>query len=183
MVSLKTVARELRMAAADLAESRGMSPEELTSRDEALLFLAVTLLKELEASSSSDEVGRAAREARQTFRPWLPRLNQGKGSPCGDLRPVEKRERQENPIDMPSDNAWLGNGGGTDLGQYAKTPVFTDNAKKRAKFSRLMGGSKHEQSHHNTFAADEITLRQINSELEEQFNTAVLRSGKKGLGA
>ncbi|KEG08176.1 hypothetical protein DQ04_07831040 [Trypanosoma grayi] len=178
MTSLKGTAREMREAAAQLAEARGLQPDELPCRQDGLLLFAVAALKELEAealsSSSTSEVAAAAKSARHALRSYLPRPQQETGGGA-------KRDRGDAHGDDQIHNT--SNEDNVDLGQYAHTSVFDGNERKRAKFARLMGGGKSEVSHHDTFAADANTLKRINGNLEEQFNTAITRHGKKGLGA
>ncbi|RNC48368.1 hypothetical protein TcCL_NonESM01785 [Trypanosoma cruzi] len=179
MNSLKSAMKELQATAAQLAESRGLQPDELPCHKDALLILAVAALKNIEKDEniflSSSEIVAAAKSARNMLRPYLPCLPREEGK--GELRADKKRGRV-NAHDNNSDDDE-----NEDLGQYSHTKVFDGNAKKRAKFARLMGGGKGEGSHHNTFAADASTIKRINGELEDQFNTALSRLGKKGLGA
>ncbi|CBH18000.1 hypothetical protein, conserved [Trypanosoma brucei gambiense DAL972] len=187
MSSLKSVARELREFAVGLADSRGVQSEELTSRQDALLLLALSALKELETSGSPADLAQAAKSARRLLRVFLPHPVVEKGQSLeyeqqDSERPSRKRER-ESKDDTGKAEKEESDNVSVDLGQYAKAHVFDDNAKKRDKFARLMGGRRNEGSHHNTFAPDKTTIKRINGELEEQFNNALVRSGRKGLGA
>ncbi|RNE98617.1 hypothetical protein TraAM80_08687 [Trypanosoma rangeli] len=178
MTPFKSAAQELQVAALALAESRGLQLDALPCRSDALLLLAAAALKcvEAEATSSSPDVFAAAREARRLLRPHLPRLQQPAVVEATGERAGSKRGRV---TAAPGDTE----AGGGDLGQYSNTHAFDGDTKRRAKFTRLMGGRRGEESHHNTFAADDSTLKRINDDLEEQFNTALSRHGKKGLGA
>ncbi|KAH9598227.1 Small acidic protein-like domain [Trypanosoma melophagium] len=182
--SLKTTAKEVREVALQLTETYGMLPDELSSRTDALLLIAVAALKEIEADESSSlEVATAAKSARHTLRPHVPRNQQEKVSGTKRERVDEiSDEYDSNKNNNKSENS-AKNQDEIDLGQYANTDVFDGNTKKRTKFARLMGGGKHEGTHHNTFVADKGTLKSINGALEEQFNNALSRHGKKGLGA
>lgn len=76
-----------------------------------------------------------------------------------------------------------------DLGQYANTGVFEDNDKKKNKFARLMGGAKKEarveegHKQHSTFALTQDKLKNVEGELEKEFEMGRTHHGKKGLGA
>ncbi|RNF03439.1 uncharacterized protein Tco025E_08171 [Trypanosoma conorhini] len=172
MTSLKSAAQELRGAAAALAESRGLQPDALPCRSDALLLLAAAALKAVEADAAgAANVVAAAREARRLLRPHLPRPQQPEAETAAA---AAGRKRARATAEDAED---------ADLGQYSHAHAFDGDARRRAKFARLMGGGKGEESHHNTFAADASTVKRINGELEEQFNTALSHHGKKGLGA
>jgi hypothetical protein len=90
-----------------------------------------------------------------------------------------------------------------DLGQYSTAQAFDADERKRLRFARLMGAAKKQPrvegdggddsgadaighpaaQHHTTFALSERAQRQVESELEREFDAARTHRGKKGLGA
>ena len=80
-----------------------------------------------------------------------------------------------------------------DLGQYAKSGAFEDNDKKKSKFARLMGGGKkdhgsdaanstHAHLQHTTFAMTKEKQKQMEAELEKEYELGRAHKGRKGLG-
>nr|CCC95574.1 unnamed protein product [Trypanosoma congolense IL3000] len=188
MSSLKSVAKELRETVTNLAISRGLDPDEEFTRHDACVLLAVAALKQLEKSSVAEDLTDTARSARRALRAFVPsaadpqRHDQEEGQ-----QKSSRRDHKRGREDEANNGGCVGGNKDDDanicLGQYAKAHVFDDDVKKRTKFARLMGGVRGEKTSHSTFAPDVGTIKRINGELEEQFNSALVRAGKKGLGA
>ncbi len=139
--------------------------EELAGREatdaQLLALIATTALRKLEEALPGESDADSRREARRA-RKLLSSL---------EPAPLEHNVAVETQ--------------GLDLGQYSHTEVFDGKAKKAEKFARLMGGAKCPKSPtiHATYAPPSDVLHKINDDVEAQFNDAVHRKGKQGLGA
>jgi hypothetical protein len=214
MSTLKHYLREVRNAADEHLEARhgddesSPTPQLHLPREEALTTIALVTIRLLEQelqSRNADDAGLQAlqmhlKACRKALKSHRPAAAVGEGE---HQKGLLKRRRAE---DADSDGgvtatsspatAQSNTAKSVELGQYSSTDAFGQNAEKRMKFARLMGGAKAaaiaaesaaqggaSHTHHNTHAKSSAEVRRMNENLEREFESAMTHKGKKGLGA
>jgi hypothetical protein len=146
----------------------------------SLTALAVAAIEQLTNLLGADETHqedrRELKRISKSIRKMQSQIEQATSSSSTAAPEATKTEEQEEKLD---------------LGQYGKAGVFDNDDKKKSKFARLMGGAKKEskteeeeqQHEHTTFALTKKEQKQVESELEKEFEMGRHQHGKKGLGA
>lgn len=185
MSSIKEVLKSVREDALALMVNSGLEERDVAKGQQALLlFVATAALMRLEGGEA-EEVAPAAKAARRQLKAPL--------AQCITVAKARKQPSKRSRDDAESDEQHVADhehqesvSSPAALGQYANAGVFTEDASKRAKFARLMGGTRSgrtAEEPRNTQAADHETVLRIHRDLANQYESALSHKGKKGLGA
>lgn len=209
MSTLKEYLREVRDATAEHLEARHRDDASAVTqhlpREEALATIALVAIRLLEQQLQSRPANETEHRELQTQLKACRRALKSHQPPSSTAEEAHttytgKRSRAEDAGEASSMAASAplhdDTSKSVELGQYATTDAFSQNAEKRLKFARLMGGAKAtsgaasrssggqlQHPHHNTHAKNSAEVRDMNERLAKEFESAMSHKGKKGLGA